>query len=443
MDNTQIKKDRVVIGLIGLGIIGTGVVRILQSNKEIIEKRLGASLELKKIADLDVQRDRGLSLPKGLLIDDAQAIIDDPEIDVVVELIGGEHPARELILDALKKGKHVVTAKKDLLAKYGEELLLAAETAQVDLCFEGSVGGGIPILRALKEGLNANRIESIYGIINGTTNFILTKMFEEGKGFKESLAEAQKRGFAEADPTLDIEGIDSAHKLAILINLAFGTPVALSDIYTEGISKVSALDMEFAKEFGYVIKLLAIAKKGDEMVEARVHPTMVPKDYLIATVKGAYNAIYVQGDSVGKTLFYGQGAGSLPTGSAVISDLIEIGRNILVGGPTRLPASAYPLKQRSPLAIMPIENIESLYYLRFMVRDQSGVLSKIAGILGDHQISISSVIQKGRKKDGAVPLVMMTHRAQEKNVQQALTTIQEIPQVLEKTILIRVEGDEE
>jgi homoserine dehydrogenase len=305
------------------------------------------------------------------------------------------------------------------------------------------VGGGIPIIRILKEGLSANRIESIFGIINGTANFILTKMSEEEKSFEQCLAEAQQLGFAEADPTLDIEGIDSAHKLAILVMLAFGTPVSLSEIYTEGISKVSAIDIEFAKEFGYVIKLLAIAKGGINTVEARVHPTMVPKNYLIATVGGAYNAVYVQGDAVGKTLFYGRGAGDLPTGSAVVSDMMEIGRNILKGAAGRLPATSYPLKQRRVLKIKPIEQIESLYYLRFMAQDQPRVLSKISGILGDHSISISSVLQKGRKKNGAVPVVMMTHRAQEKNVQLALKEIQNMSQVLNETVLIRVEGEEE
>ena len=432
-----------MIGIIGLGTVGTGVLRILQNNHDVIEKRLGASLEIKKISDLDVDRDRGLKLPPGLLVQDSQAILNDPEIDIVVELIGGNHPAREFILEALKKGKHVVTANKALLAEWGEDLFQAAEEAGVDLFFEASVGGGIPILRVLKEGLSANRIKSIYGIINGTANFILTKMSEEEKSFEQCLAEAQKLGFAEADPTLDVDGIDSAHKLAILVMLAFGTPVSLSDIYMEGISKVSAIDIEFAKEFGYVIKLLAIAKEGMNTVEARVHPTMVPKNYLIATVGGVYNAIYVEGDAVGKTLFYGRGAGDLPTGSAVVSDIMEIGRNILKGANGRLPATSYPLKQRRVLKIKPIEQIESLYYLRFMAQDQPGVLSKISGILGNHHISISSVLQKGRKKNGAVPVVMMTHRAQEKNVRLALKEIQKMSQVLNESILIRVEGEEE
>jgi len=444
MSSRSAKKHKpIVIGIIGLGTVGTGVVRILQNNHDVIEKRLGAPMEIKKISDLDVDRDRGLKLPPGLVGQDTQAILNDPEIDIVVELIGGNHPAREFILEALKKGKHVVTANKALLAECGEDLFQAAEEAGVDLFFEASVGGGIPILRILKEGLSANRIESIYGIINGTANFILTKMSEEEKSFEQCLAEAQKLGFAEADPTLDIDGIDSAHKLAILVMLAFGTPVSLSDIYMEGISKVSAIDIEFAKEFGYVIKLLAIAKGGMNTVEARVHPTMVPKNYLIATVGGVYNAVYVEGDAVGKTLFYGRGAGDLPTGSAVVSDIMEIGRNILKGANGRLPATSYPLKQRRVLKIKPIEQIESLYYLRFMAQDQPGVLSKISGILGDHHISISSVLQKGRKKNGAVPVVMMTHRAQEKNVQLALKEIQKMSQVLNETVLIRVEGEEE
>ncbi len=434
--------QKITLGLIGLGTVGTGVVRILQKNHDLIEKRLGVPLFIKKISDLDIHGDRGLTLPPSTLIQDAQVILDDPEIDIVVELIGGSKAAREFILKALKNGKHVVTANKALLAEHGEELFQAAESAGVDLSFEASVGGGIPILKILKESLSANEIQSIHGIINGTANFILTKMSEEGKDFNQSLAEAQQLGFAEADPTFDIEGIDSAHKLAILILLAFGTPVSLSEIYTEGISKISPIDVEFAKEFGYVIKLLAIAKGEHQSVEARVHPTMIPKNYLMATVSGVYNAIYVQGDAVGKTLFYGRGAGDLPTGSAVVSDIIEIGRNILKGSTARIPVASFPLDKRKALAIKPIKEIESLYYLRFMALDQPRVLSQISGILGDHQISISSVLQKGRKKDGAVPVVMMTHLAQEKNIQLALAAIQEMPQIRDETVLIRVEGED-
>lgn len=304
------------------------------------------------------------------------------------------------------------------------------------------MGGGIPILRAIKEGLSANSIQSIYGIINGTSNYILTKMTQDKRGFDEVLFEAKGLGYAEVDPTLDVEGIDSAHKLAILTTLSFGTPVKFDEIYTEGITKVTPLDIEFAKEFGYKIKLLAIAKLDNEEIEARVHPTMVPEEYLISTVDGVYNAIYVVGDGVGDVLFYGRGAGDMPTGSAVIGDIIDISRNIMRGAAGRVPVASYNIDARKRLRIKKMEEIVSLYYMRFMVEDRPGVLSKISGVLGKYDISISAVLQKGRKKDEAVPVVIMTHMAQEKNVRKALGEIDVMPFVSEKTMLIRVEGEE-
>jgi homoserine dehydrogenase len=434
-------KSRIGIGILGFGTVGSGVVKLLQQNGDVLSRRLGMPMELIKVADLDLTRDRGVALPSGILTADAEEVLAHPEVDVVVELIGGLEPAKRFILAAMARGKHVVTANKALLAASGEELFAAAAAHGVDFEFEGSVGGGIPIIRALKEGLSANRIESIYGIINGTSNFILTHMTDERKAFGDVLAEAQRAGYAEADPTSDIEGMDSANKLAVLVALAFGTPVDLKEIYTEGITQVTPVDIEFAREFGYRIKLLAIAKAQQGAIEARVHPTMIPEEYLLAQVGGVFNAIYVVGDHVGQTLFYGQGAGDLPTASAVVSDLVAIGRNIRSGAAGRVPSIAYPAEGRRRLRLLAIEEITSLYYLRFSVLDHPGVLSTISGVLGKYNISISSVIQKGRKTGGPVPVVMMTHRARERDVRQALAEIDALSSVLDKTALIRVEGE--
>jgi homoserine dehydrogenase len=442
------QRSSIKVGLIGLGTIGTGVAKLLQSNQELIRRRLGCGLELVRIADQDTKRDRGISLPKGMLTTKVQDLLSDPKIDIVVELIGGYDPAKKFILNAFAQGKHVVTANKALLAVHGEEIFDAAERAGCDLGFEGSVGGGIPIIRAVKEGLAANKVLSIYGIINGTSNYILTQMTEKRRSFKEVLAEAQKKGYAEADPSFDVGGIDSAHKLAILVTLAFGTPVNFKEIYTEGITQITPLDIEYAREMGYQIKLLAIAKLNQEdgdhtAIEARVHPTMIPEDYLIATVGGVYNAIYLVGDAVGETLFYGKGAGAMPTASAVVGDLIEIGRNILTGSSGSVPVSSFQKKARRPIRLRPMAEIRGLYYLRFIAEDRPGVLSKIAGILGKHNISISQVLQKGRKQGGRVPVVMMTHQALERDVRSALAEIDEMSYVSGKTVLIRVEAAEE
>jgi homoserine dehydrogenase len=437
------KKEKIGVGLIGFGTVGTGVAKVLLGQRELLQRRLGTELDLVGIADLDLKRDRGVRVPKRILTKDAHRLIEDPRIQIVVELMGGIHPAKEFILSAMAKGKHVVTANKALLAAHGEEIFEAAHRSGVDIGFEGSVGGGIPIIRVLREGFSANQIESIYGIINGTSNYILTKMTEEGKEFSDVLAEAKAAGYAEADPTLDVEGIDSAHKLAVLVILAFGTPVDFKAIYTEGITRITPLDIEYAREFGYRIKLLAIAKQVDSQIEARVHPTMIPKDLLIAKVGGVYNGIYLVGDAVGETLFYGKGAGSMPTASAVVGDILEIARNILKGASGRVPATAYQPAGRQPHKLKPIEEIESLYYLRIMAQDRPGVLSKISGILGKYNISISSVIQKGRRAGRSVPVVMMTHRALERDIRLALAEIDALPIVSGKTVLIRVEDEEE
>ncbi len=436
-------KSRIGIGIIGFGTVGSGVVKLLTRNRDVLARRVGLPLELIKVADLDITRDRGVTLPSGTLTANASEVIAHPDVDIVVELIGGTDPAKRFILDAMARSKHVVTANKALLAAAGEELFAEATSRRVDFEFEAAVGGGIPIIRALKEGLSGNRIESIYGIINGTSNFILTKMTDERKAFADVLAEAQRAGYAEADPTADVEGHDSANKLAILVSLAFGTPVTLKEIYTEGITAVTPLDIEFAREFGYRIKLLAIAKAQDNAIEARVHPTMIPEENLLAQVGGVFNAIYVVGDFVGQTLFYGRGAGDQPTASAVVSDLVSIARNIRYGAAGRVPPTSYDGPSRRTLRLLAMEDISSLYYLRCSVVDNPGVLSTISGLLGKYNISISSVIQKGRQAGGAVAVVMMTHRALERDVRQALAEIDRLPSVVDKTVLIRVEGEGE
>ncbi len=442
-------KDRIAVGLIGFGTVGTGVAKVLTTNAGVIRQRLGVPLTLAKVADLDLATDRGITLPPRVLTANAREVIDDPAIEIVIELIGGYDPAKRFLLEAMAQGKHVVTANKALLAVHGEELFEAAARAGVDIGFEASVCGGVPILRALTEGLAANRLLSLYGIVNGTSNYILTKMTEAGRPFDEVLKEAQTAGYAEADPTFDVQGIDAAHKLAILMNLAFGTPVNFKDVYVEGITSIAPMDIAYATEFGYTIKLLAIAKlheggagpEGAE-VEARVHPTMIASDSPIARVDGVYNAIQVTGDAVGDVMLYGKGAGSFPTASAVVSDVIDIARNILKGTVRRVPPCAFQPDQRRPLRIRPIAEISSLYYLRFMVLDRPGVLSQLSGVLGKHDISISSVLQRGRKVGQTVPVVFTTHTAVERNVQAALREIAALPFVSAPTTLIRIEGED-
>jgi homoserine dehydrogenase len=433
----NLTRKSINVGIIGFGTVGTGTARILIESADIIKRRLGVPVVLKKISDLDLKRDRGIKLGDVKLTSDAQSLINDPEIDIVVELIGGYKPAKEFILDALRNKKHVVTANKALLAVHGEEIYAAADKAGVTVGFEASVAGGIPILAAIRSGLAANNIRSIHGIVNGTCNYILTLMTNEGRKFDEVLKEAQAKGYAEADPTFDIEGIDSAHKLAVLTMLAYGTPVKFNDIYTEGISKITPLDIDFAKELGYKIKLLAITKMVDGEVEARVHPTMLPGEYPIAAVDGVFNALSIVGDAVGSTMFYGRGAGDMPTGSAVVGDIIDIGRDILAGSVNRSPLVGF--RERSVLKIRAMDDILSCYYLRFSVRDKPGVLSRVSGVLGKNNISISSVIQKGRGAAEAVPLVMMSHEAVERDVRRALDEINKMDCVAGPTMVIRVE----
>lgn len=436
-------RSRIGVGIVGFGTVGTGVARVLLNNAAIIRRRVGVPIELVRVADLDVVKDRGVTLAPGVLTAEIDRVLNDPDIDIVVELIGGQDTAKRLILDALAAGKHVVTANKALLALHGEEIFEAATRKGLEVGFEASVGGGIPVVRALTEGLAGNTIESIYGIINGTSNYILSRMTHEGHSFEEVLRDAQRAGYAETDPTFDVAGIDSAHKLAILVGLAYGTPVNFKDIYTEGITNITPTDIAYAKQFGCTIKLLGIAKLVDGEIEARVHPTMLPSSSPIAQVEDVYNAIQLVGDAVGDVVLYGRGAGSMPTGSAVVSDVVAIGRNLLKGAVGRVPVASFQQDQRRPLRLKPMEEIGSLYYLRFTVVDRPGVLAQIAGELGRCGISISSMVQQGRREGQTVPVVIKTHTARERDVQDALREINRRPFVSEPTRLIRVEGKDE
>lgn len=437
-------KQKINVGLIGLGTVGSGTLRILTENAELIRNRVGVPIEVVKIAVRDLKRDRGVKLPAGILTNDPSKIIEDPNIDIVAELIGGYQPAKELILGAIARGKHVVTANKALLAVHGAEIHEAARRAGVTIGFEASVGGGIPVIKALKEALAANRILSIYGIINGTSNYILSKMTDDDRSYADVLAEAQKAGYAEADPTFDVGGIDTVQKLAILVNLAFGIHVNPDQIFTEGITSISPLDIDFGKELGYKLKLLAIAKfhEAQQQIEVRVHPTMVPDEYPIAKVGGVYNAIQLVGNACEDIMLYGRGAGSMPTGSAVAADIMDIGRMILMQPSRKLPSDPAGLPGGTSVKLQPMESIRSIYYFRFMALDQPGVLAQIAGILGRHRISIAQMIQRGRKEGGSVPLVIMSHTALESDIRKALVEIKALTCIGEEPVLIRVEGEE-
>jgi homoserine dehydrogenase len=449
-----VKNEGLGVGLIGFGTIGTGVATVLQRNADVITARLGFPLRLVRIADLDTTRDRGVDLAGVVFDADANALIDDPTVHLVVELIGGTDAARRLILRALERGKPVVTANKALLALHGKEIFEAARRGGADIAFEASVGGGIPILRSLREGLAANRIESVHGIINGTTNYVLTEMEKGGASFEAVLKRAQELGYAELDPSFDVDGIDAAHKITLLASMAFGAELTFKEVPTEGIRDVTPLDLEAAQEFGYRVRLLGITKlrrdaKG-ERIEVRVHPTMIPAESLLAKVDGAMNAIAVHGDAVGPTLFYGAGAGAMPTASAVVADLVELAREVRRGIAGRVaPLSTLP-EALVPKPIVPLGELFGRSYLRFTVQDRPGVLSAIAGVLGTHGISIESVSQKGRGHThpgdpqgarGSVPIVVFTHPASEAAVRTALDAIDQLPEVTAPTRLIRIEEE--
>lgn len=429
------------VGLLGFGTIGAGVVKLLGANASLIEEKLGAKLALKRIADLDITTDRGVPVDAGILTRNADDVLTDPEISVVIELIGGYEPARSFVLKAIANGKHVVTANKALLALHGREIYAAAAEKGVEVLYEAAVGGGIPVLSAIKGNLAANNFTTVLGILNGTCNYILTKMTKDGADFGEVLKKAQELGYAEADPTFDIEGIDTAHKLSILLSLCFGTRVEFKDIHTEGISSISSLDINYARDFGYKIKLLAIGKRDGERIEARVHPTMIPVNYPLADVDGAFNAIRLTGDFVGPVMLYGRGAGMDPTASAVVGDVMDISRNILAGIGRRTAPLGFLDERVRDLPIKPIGEIVSKFYIRFNVEDKPGVIARIAGELGRNNISIESMVQTARSAQESVPIVIMTHEAREADVRNALAAIDSFDIVSEKSNMIRIEDN--
>ena len=439
-------RDAVGVGLIGFGTIGTGVARLLHDNASVIEPRLGFPLRLVRIADLDLETDRGVGLDGVRFDADAEGLIADPAVEIVIELIGGYDVARRLMLAAIQAGKHVVTANKALLALHGGEIFGAAAARGVDVAFEASVGGGIPILRSLREGLAANRILSLHGIMNGTTNYVLSEMEKTGEAFEVVLKRAQDLGYAEADPSFDVDGIDAAHKLALLVGMAFGARLTFKEIPTEGIRGLTPVEIHAAEELGYRFKLLGIAKSRrdgpEERIDARVHPTLIPADSLLAKVDGAMNAIAVHGDAVGPTLFYGAGAGELPTASAVVSDLIEIAREIRRGRSGRVAPLSYAAGALREKPLVPLGDLHGRYFLSFTAVDEPNVLAHIAGALGEHGISLESVLQKGRADArGAVPVIVLTHPAREARVRAALEAIDALEDVTAPARLVRIEED--
>jgi homoserine dehydrogenase len=424
------------IGLMGLGVIGGGMAKALIGKPDTLSREAGSELVLKKVLEKDLAKHGSLGIKRGVFTTQFEELVSHPEVDIVVELMGGEHPAFEYMREALTRGKHVVTANKEVMSKHWSELLTVAQDHQVSLRYEASVGGGIPLIAPFQEDLVANDISAIYAILNGTTNYILTRMAREGLDFSVALKKAQELGYAEADPTKDVEGVDAAYKLAILTTIAFGTEVTSEDVYHEGISRLQARDFRYARELGYAIKLLAIAKLSGNSIEARVHPVFIPEDALLAKVDGVYNAINVEGDLVGKVIFYGEGAGPRATSSAVVSDIIKIAQNINRGKTDiqRLPFA-------SGRTVKPMDEIETRYYMRMDVADKAGVLAQISKVLGDHAISISSVIQKETDPSTQIAeIVIMTHPAKEKAVQQALKKAECLAVVKEITNFIRVEA---
>ena len=428
------------VGLLGIGTVGGGTWEVLNRNADEIQRRAGRAIRITQVADKALERARKIVGRKARILADAHEVARSKDIDIVVELIGGTTVARDLVLEAIRHGKHVVTANKALLATHGNEIFAAAQKKGVMVAFEAAVAGGIPIIKALREGLSANRIEWIAGIINGTSNFILSEMREKGLPFATVLKEAQKKGYAESDPTFDIEGIDASHKFSIVSALAFGVPMQLKKCYVEGIQHLTGEDIRYAEELGYRIKLLGITKRTDKGIELRVHPTLVPTRRLIANVEGVMNAILVKGDAVGPTLYYGAGAGSLPTASAVVADLVDVTRLITADPEHRVPHLAFQPDQLSAVPILGIEQVETAYYLRMRVIDRPGVLADVTRILADSKISIGAMVQKepgaGQRR---VDIVMLTHRALEKNVNQAIKKIEHLPAVVGSVTRIRLE----
>ncbi len=428
------------VGLLGIGTVGGGTFNVLQRNAAEITRRAGRPIRITVVADKNVELAKKVTGGKCRVTDDAFSVVSNPEIDIVVELIGGYGVAKELVLKAIENGKHVVTANKALLAMHGNEIFKAAQDKGVMVAFEAAVAGGIPIIKALREGLTANRIEWIAGIINGTTNFILSEMRDKGLSFEAALKEAQRLGYAEADPTFDIEGVDAAHKITILSSLAFGIPMQFDKAYIEGITKLEAADIKYAEQLGYRIKLLGITKRTPEGVELRVHPTLIPAKRLIANVEGAMNAVLVQGDAVGATLYYGKGAGAEPTASAVIADLVDVTRMHTADPENRVPHLAFQPNAMVDLKILPIEEVQTSYYLRLRVQDKPGVLADITRILADEQISIDAVIQKEPGEgEEQTDLIMLTHRTRERRINAAIAKIETLAVVAGKVTKLRLE----
>jgi homoserine dehydrogenase len=429
------------VGLLGIGTVGGGVFNVLERNQEEITRRAGRGIQIHTVADLDTKRAEALVKGRAKVVGDAKQVVNDPEIDVVIELIGGYGIAKELVLAAINNGKHVVTANKALLAVHGNEIFAAAQAKGVTVNFEAAVAGGIPIIKALREGLTANRIEWIAGIINGTTNFILSEMRDKGLDFDVALKEAQRLGYAEADPTFDIEGVDAAHKATIMSAIAFGIPMQFDKAHIEGITKLSAIDIKYAEQLGYRIKLLGITKKTKDGIELRVHPTLIPTKRLIANVEGAMNAVQVMGDAVGTTLYYGKGAGAEPTASAVIADLVDVARLQTAGPEHRVPHLAFQPGSMVNTSIMPMGEITTSYYLRLRVADVTGVLADITRILADNSISIDAMLQReAGDGENQTDLIMLTHETKEKNILAAITKVEALKTVEGSVTKIRLEN---
>jgi homoserine dehydrogenase len=429
------------VGLLGIGTVGSGVFTVLARNQEEIQRRAGRGIRIHTVADLNTQRAQELVKGQAEVVNDARKVIQNPEIDIVVELIGGYGIAKDLVLEAIAHGKHVVTANKALIAVHGNEIFKAAHAKGVMVAFEAAVAGGIPIIKALREGLSANRIEWIAGIINGTTNFILSEMRDKGLDFNTVLKEAQRLGYAEADPTFDIEGIDAAHKATIMSAIAFGVPMQFAQAHVEGITKLSAIDIRYAEQLGYRIKLLGITKKNSAGIELRVHPTLVPAKRLLANVEGAMNAVQVFGDAVGTTLYYGKGAGSEPTASAVIADLVDVTRLQTADPENRVPHLAFQPDALQNTPILPIAEVTTSYYLRLAVADQAGVLADITRILAAHGVSIDALMQKeAAEGESQTDLVILTHETKEKNMTAALMEMQDLKTVIGEIVKIRLEN---
>jgi homoserine dehydrogenase len=428
------------VGLLGIGTVGGGTFEVLARNQEEIARRAGCAIAMKMVADKELDRARRIVAGRATVTADANEVVNHPDIDIVVELIGGTTIAKDLMLKAIAAGKHVVTANKALLANHGNEIFAAAQKKDVMVAFEGAVGGGIPIIKSLREGLSANRIEWIAGIINGTSNFILSEMRDKGASFEDVLKEAQRRGYAETDPTFDIEGVDAAHKLTIMAAIGFGIPMQFKAAYTEGISKLTQEDIRYAEELGYRIKLLGLTKRKSKGFELRVHPTLIPTRRLIANVEGVMNAILVKGDAVGQTMYYGAGAGAEPTASAVVADLVDVARMLTADPEHRVPHLAFQPGQLSSTPILPMGEVETRNYLRMRVQDKPGVLADITRILADQGISIEALVQKEpRGGEEQVDLVMLTHMTVEKNVDAATAKIEKLSVVVGKVTRIRLE----